>query len=103
MTEFNIYNFNQDPPDDRYFGVSECFDLHNGSRSYSFIMRASVAKFQLDKNAGQLRYWVTAAIERYAVVRSLRIHDVEVGLSHLLSISRLAVHERVKIYVLLCL
>lgn len=77
-TEFNIYNFDQEPPQNRYFDISECFDQHNESRSYALIIRADVEKYNLDRNIGQLQYWMSFSLEVNAGIRALRIHDIQV-------------------------
>ena len=77
-TEFNIYNFDQEPPQNRYFDISECCDQHNESRSYALIIRADVEKYNLDRNIGQLQYWMSFSLEVNAGIRALRIHDIQV-------------------------
>lgn len=78
MTEFNVYMFNQEPPQRKYWDISACFDQHNESRSYELILKADIEKYNLDKNIGMLEYWTTAAIEAFSGVRALRVHSVEV-------------------------
>lgn len=58
--------------------MAECFDKHNESRSYEFVMRADVKKYNLDGNVNVLRYWVASAIEAFTAVRSVRVHDIQV-------------------------
>ncbi|KAF6019398.1 hypothetical protein EB796_022288 [Bugula neritina] len=77
ITEFNVYRFNQEPPDNDFYDISSCFDLHEQSRSYEFVMNADVKKFNLESNIGMLKYWTTAALEAQADVRAVRIHGVE--------------------------
>lgn len=70
----------------RRFSVAECFDQHNGSKSYEFVMRADVKKYYLDWNLNALQYWLASAIEQFTKVRSVRVHGIEVRLISILNI-----------------
>lgn len=80
-TEFYIYKFNEEPPSERYWDISECFDQHNESRSYELILKADIDKYQLDQNVGMMEYWTMAALEAFSGVRALRVNHVEVWLN----------------------